>query len=122
MAIRRMAALGAVLAAALALGLGGWRAYEWREEARQLVFVVPAGTSARMAAGEDPQVLPRLVELRIGGQDTLVIRNDDSAPVQVGPYRVEPGQRLVQRYRSAGTFDMVCSLHRGEALRVVVTR
>jgi hypothetical protein len=119
---RRALFFAALLLTALALALGAWRWHAWYEEARQLVFSVPPGTAARLAAGEELEVLPRTIELRLGGQDTLVIRNDDSAPVQIGPYRVEPGQRFVQRYRSAGTFDLICSLHGGARMRVVVRR
>lgn len=120
----RRAALvgGALLLAALAAGLGGWRWSEARQEARQLVFAVPPGAAARLAAGDELAVLPATITLDLDEHDTLVIRNDDSAPVTIGPFRIEPGQRFVQRYVNPGTFDMLCTLHSDQRVRVVVTR
>lgn len=89
-----------------------------RDASREVAYVVPAGTAARIAAGDTVNVLPAVIELRSG--DTLVIRNDDSVPVQVGPYLVDPGQRLSHQYRTAGTYDLVCSVHPEEALLIVV--
>ena len=117
---RGRAIVAAALVATIALGLGAWRWQEWRAETRQLVFVIPPGTAARLAAGEEQQVLPQTIELELGGQDTLVIRNDDSAAAVIGPYKIDPGQRFVQRYYNAGTYDMICSLHAGARMRVVV--
>ncbi|MEN9936905.1 MAG: hypothetical protein RLZZ387_3484 [Chloroflexota bacterium] len=119
---RRMAAVGFGLLAALALGLGAWQWSAWRAESRQLVFTVPPGTAQRMAAGEEVSVLPGTIELDLSTHDTLVIRNDDSAAVTIGPFKIEPGQRFVQRYTNPGTFDMMCTLHSSQRVRVVVRR
>ena len=73
---------------------------------------------ARLAAGEQVEVLPQTITLR--RNDTLVIRNDDTQPVQIGPFPIAPGQRFVQQYVDAGTIDLVCSVHQGERLRIVV--
>jgi hypothetical protein len=118
--------LGAAALAVLALlttlaaGLGLWRWVEWRAETRQLVYVVAPGTAARLAAGEHVEVLPATIEIDLDTHDTLVIRNDDSAPVTVGPFKIEPGQRFVQRYTNPGTFDMLCTLHGEQRMRVLV--
>lgn len=120
----RRAALvaGAALLIALAAGLGAWRWSEARQEARQLVFSVPPGTAAQLAAGEEVAVLPATIALDLDERDTLIIRNDDTAPVTIGPFKIEPGQRFVQRYVNPGTFDMLCTLHSDQRIRVVVTR
>lgn len=111
-------ARGVALLTLLALvGVGLVFASE-RGAPREVAYVVPAGTAARIAAGDAVNVLPAVIELRSG--DTLVIRNDDSAPVQVGPYLVDPGQRLSHQYRSAGTYDLVCSVHPQGSLLIVV--
>jgi hypothetical protein len=94
----------------------------WDRQARELVFAIPPGTAARQSAGEEVAIFPPMIAIDLNRQDTLVIRNDDSVPVTVGPFRVEPGQRFVQRYRSPGTFELLCSAHGGETLRIVVTR
>jgi hypothetical protein len=101
--------------AALALGAGWW----WNaQRGREVVFAVPAGTAARLEAGEAVQVLPQTIRLR--QNDTLIIRNDDTAMVQIGPFPVAPGQRFVQQYYNRGTYTLVCSFHGGEDLKIVV--
>lgn len=114
---RRIVVVGAALIAvvALAAGLVWW----WNaQRGREVVFAVPPGTVARLAAGERVEVLPQTITLR--RNDTLVIRNDDTQPVQIGPFPIAPGQRFVQQYVDAGTIDLVCSVHQGERLRIVV--
>ena len=109
-----VAALAAIIVAAALLALtqlGG-------HEAREVAFVVPPGTAERLAAGETVSVLPSTILLRVG--DTLVIRNDDTAAVQVGPFRVDPGQRLAHQYRNPGTYELECSVHADGTLRIVV--
>jgi hypothetical protein len=91
-------------------------------EGRAMVFSVPPGTAARQAAGETVTIFPQTINLKLDQQDTLIIRNDDSVPVTVGPFKIEPGQRFVQRYTNPGTFDLLCSVHGGERLRIVVER
>ncbi|NTU82632.1 MAG: hypothetical protein HGA45_25225 [Chloroflexales bacterium] len=113
----------AALAVLIGLGLGGvWILREARASARSYVVRVPPGTAARIASGEQIEVFPQRIELKLSQYDTLVIRNDDSEPMTVGPYRIEPGQRFVQHYEGPGTFDMVCSAHGGRRLQIVVTR
>jgi hypothetical protein len=113
--------IGIVLVSGLALA-GLWLQHERQEARRSLVVSVPPGTAARLAAGETIELFPQEIRLRLSEHDTLVVRNDDSEPITIGPYRVEPGQRFVQRYASPGTFELLCSLHSDETLRIVVTR
>jgi plastocyanin len=84
------------------------------------VYSVPAGTIERLANGEDVAVLPQQIKLTLGVADILVIRNDDTQPMQVGPFKVEPGQSFTQQYYNRGTYALVCSIHRGEQLQIVV--
>ena len=100
--------------------LAGAIIYQWYGQQRQVVYVVPAGTAARIAAGEHVDVLPQTIELERGVRDTLVIRNDDTQTMQVGPYLIAPGQSYTQRYNSRGTFDMLCTVHPSQQLRVIV--
>lgn len=87
---------------------------------RELVFVVPSGTAQRLAAGEELQLFPDNIVLEQHGQDTLVIHNADSAPIQVGPYKIGPGQRFTQRFYNKGTYALSCSLHADTQLQIIV--
>lgn len=98
----------------------GWWAWDSFEQRRQVVYVIPAGTSAQIASGATVDVLPTTIELERNVHDTLVIRNDDTQPLQIGPYLVAPGQRFVQHYPNRGTFDLLCSVHPGQRMRVIV--
>lgn len=112
-------ALGvAVIVALAAAGIGLNAA---RERARQLEFRVPPGTVARIERGDAVEIFPREVVISLARYDTLVIRNDDTRPITVGPYAISPGQRFIQRYYSPGTYDLICSLHGDTGLRIVVT-
>jgi hypothetical protein len=93
---------------------------EQRAAARQVVFAVPPGTAARLAAGEQVSVLPATITLALDQQDTLIIRNDDTQPVQIGPFKIEPGQRFTQQYFNTGSYDLICTLHASGRLRVIV--
>ena len=99
--------------------------YWWTSRAdssRELMFTIPAGTGAKLAAGEKVDVLPQTIAIDLSEENTLVIHNADSEPVTIGPYKIEPGQRFSQRFYNPGTFDLLCSVHGGEPLRIVVQR
>ena len=49
--------------------------------------------------------VPSLIELSVSGQNTLVIRNDDFVPNQVGPFYVAAGETLRQRFDEPGIFS-----------------
>ncbi len=116
---RRRTALLAVLAVlcVAAIGVAAF-AFASRSDGREVVYLVPAGTAARIAAGESVNVLPSTILLRVG--DTLVIRNQDTAAVQLGPFRIDAGQTLSHRYRTAGVYDLECTVHKDGKLTIVV--
>ncbi|MGQ9614670.1 cupredoxin domain-containing protein [Chloroflexus sp.] len=111
-----------VLFVAIAMiAIGGsllWQAMTNRQ--RQLVFEVPPGTAARLAAGEEVNIFPSTIIIDLRQYDTLVIQNNDSAEVTIGPFRIVPGQRFVQRYWNRGVYELICSIHQGEQLRIEV--
>jgi hypothetical protein len=82
-------------------------------------FVVPAGTSARLAAGEEIDIMPAEVRARVG--ESIRIENRDDAPFMVGPWYVGPGETMQQRFVSPGEFKGDCSLQVSGELRVIVT-
>lgn len=105
---------------ATVLVAGGLWSWQQREINRQVVFMVPAGYAKQKAGGVAPPILPETIELVRGVRDTLIIVNQDTEAIQVGPYLVAPGQRFTQRYASRGTFDLICSIHESERMRVIV--
>jgi plastocyanin len=83
-----------------------------------IVIEVPAGTAERIAAGEDVELLPRVLEVSVG--DRLEIRNQDTVAHDVGPYAVEAGQTLQQSFSSPGTLEGTCTLHDSGEFTIVV--
>ena len=114
----------ALVAAVVLLGGIAFLGYQYMEqrrtEERSLIFAVPPGSVARIQAGEELELLPSTIRLSLHGKDTLVIRNDDTQSITVGPFLIAPGQRFEQRYYNAGTYDLICTLHSSQRLRVVV--
>lgn len=111
-------AIGGIIAANLLLwnqnGRGETRG------ARELVYVVPAGTTERLGAGQAVNVLPNVIELSAGGTNTLVIRNQDTAPIEVGGIKIATGQSYIQTFETPGAYDLVCSVHPSDKIRVIV--
>lgn len=116
----RALTLSLLLLAGLLIGGAGWLWFQQREEMRQVVYIIPAGTADRIEAGETVDVLPASIELERGVRDTLIIRNEDTRAIQVGPYLIGPGQQFRQRYSSRGTFDLLCTLHANQQMQVIV--
>ncbi len=84
---------------------------------RTVEIVVPAGTAERIAAGEEVEVMPSLLEMQVG--DTLVVRNEDSEQQAVGPYVVDAGEEMRLTYGTPGRFEGTCDLS-GDGRYVIV--
>lgn len=111
-AIPRALVILAVSLAAVLVGCGGDRQPETLE------IVVPAGTQQRLTAGEDVEVMPARLELRVG--DTLLIRNEDSVTQSVGPYMVKANGQIRLTYGVAGRFEGYCPLSAGDRYEIIV--
>jgi hypothetical protein len=81
--------------------------------------VIPDGTAARLAAGEDVNVMPADLNLRL--DDRLVVINNDRAMHRVGPFTVAPGDRLERRFVEAATITGFCSLHPNGEINIDIT-
>jgi hypothetical protein len=112
--------LVSVLFLALGLGVAAYRAAILREDARQLVIVIPVGTAERIAAGETDSTPPHQIEMVLGVQDVLVIRNEDIVWHQVGPYRIAPGHTLIQRFSQSGVIRQTCTITPGKQVEIVI--
>ncbi|MFN8566873.1 MAG: hypothetical protein U0Z44_04980 [Kouleothrix sp.] len=72
------------------------------------------------ASGAATLALPQTINLTLNRQDVLVICNDDSQAVQIGPFKIEPGQRFVQQYYNRGTYELMCTIHVAQRMQVIV--
>lgn len=106
---RRLAALALLAVAVAALpGCGGGDGGA-TAGGRTIVVDVPRGAAARIARGEDLDVVPDRIDARVG--DTLSLVNHDVRSHTIGPFLVGAGQRLESRLARAGTFEGACTLH-----------
>jgi plastocyanin len=80
---------------------------------------IPAGTGARIDAGEDVQLVPR--ELEVSVNDTIRIVNDDDRTFDVGPFVVTSNSTLEHTFDRPGRFSGACTLHPEDSFTVVVT-
>jgi len=106
--------------AMIAASVAAFRGSILREEARRLVIVIPAGTAERLAAGDVSSAPPHRIELVLGVQDVLIIRNEDKVWHQVGPFRVAPGHTLIQRFWRPGTVRQSCTMTASQEVEIVV--
>lgn len=89
------------------------------DEPIQYVIDVPAGTGARIDAGESIQLMPPVLELNVG--DQLLVNNEDDRIHTVGPFTVRPGESLVQVFNEPGIIEGACTLNPGQGVEIVVT-
>jgi len=116
----RLAALAVLTVAAAALPGCGGDGDGPPASARTIVVDVPRGSAARIARGEDVNVVPDRIDARVG--DTLRLINRDTRSHMIGPFLVGPGQRVESRLARAGTFEGACTLHRDRRKVAIVVR
>lgn len=71
-------------------------------------FVIPFGTAARIAAGENINIVPDRLDVKVG--DTMRVRNEDAKAAQVGFFRVNPGETVTMRFTTPGRFEDKCDV------------
>ncbi len=81
-------------------------------------YTIPAGTSARIAAGEQVDVMPTKLVVHVG--DSLVLRNNDSVTQQMGPLSVEAGSVLKMRFARRGTIEGTCTMNTEGTAKIVI--
>lgn len=72
-------------------------------------YTIPSGTVAGIEAGKNLDVFPRRLDVRVG--DQLVIHNDDTRVIEVGPYTVDRNATLAQTFNRPGTIIGICTIH-----------
>jgi plastocyanin len=106
--------LVALAAGAVALLVGGTGG----DGGAQLRYVVPAGTGARLDAGEAVEILPRLLEIDAG--DTVVVVNEDDRAHVVGPFSVRAGETTSYTFDEPGRYLGACSVHPDGEITILV--
>lgn len=72
-------------------------------------FEIPAGTAARITAGQTVEIVPQELTVSVG--DSIRIVNDDVRGHQVGVFYVGAGETLAQRFNSPGVLEGACTVH-----------
>ncbi|GIV63730.1 MAG: hypothetical protein AB1457_05765 [Chloroflexota bacterium] len=80
-------------------------------------ILIPAGTAARIANGEEGPALP---EMRFVEGDTLLVRNLDEVSHQLGPLWVLPGSTSRMTLDRPSQYTMECSFQQSRSLGIDV--
>jgi len=113
-----VASLGLAVAAT---AVAGWAAFAPLSVAsRDEPFEIPKGTYARRMAGDKVEILPNRIDLTLGLNDQLLLRNLDDVPQQFGPVLVMPGQSFRLPFEKASTYGFDCTAHASGQMTVVV--
>ena len=83
-------------------------------------FVIPKGTWARRMAGNKVEILPPRIDLTLGLNDQLLLRNLDDVPQQFGPVLIMPGQSFRLPFERAATYSFDCTAHASGQMTIVV--
>jgi hypothetical protein len=81
--------------------------------------VVPAGTYESTMRGELVDLMPAVLDVKVG--DTFVVVNQDKFTHTIGPFTVRPGETLRHVWLTPDTILGECSLLMGEAVTINVT-
>jgi hypothetical protein len=87
---------------------------------RDELFEIPPGTYARRMAGNQVEILPDRIDLTLGLNDVLLLRNRDEVPQQFGPVLIMPGQSFRLPFEVASSYSFACSAHASGQMSVVV--
>lgn len=110
-----------LLLPALLLAPLGWAAFSPIELAtRDELFEIPNGTFKRRMSGDKVEILPDRIDLTLGLNDVLLLRNRDEVPQQFGPVLIMPGQSFRLPFEVASTYSFDCSAHSSGQMAVVV--
>jgi len=118
--VRTLRIVAVALAAVASAGLA-WAAFvPPRVESHDELFEIPKGTYARRMAGDQVEILPSRIDLALGLNDHLLLRNLDDVPQQFGPVLVMPGQSFRLPFEVASTYSFDCTAHASGQMTIVV--
>jgi hypothetical protein len=85
---------------------------------KQVDLLIPAGTAERIAAGQPPLSIP--TEMLFVKGDTLVVKNEDTTPHQLGPVWVPPGTSASLALNEANDYTYSCSFQPSRSIGLTV--
>jgi len=83
-------------------------------------FVVPIGTEAALDAGGTVELVPQVLDVRVG--DSIRIRNEDVSTAQVGIFNVAAGETVTMRFTASGELVGACDVHPSGEFRIRVSK
>ncbi len=114
------ASIGLAFLLALLAGLAWAALAPVHLDTRDALFEIPHGTYARRMAGDKVEILPDRIDLTLGLDDRLLLRNLDDVPQQFGPVLVMPGQSFRLPFEVASTYSFLCTAHASGQMTIVV--
>lgn len=74
-----------------------------------IMYVIPNGTRARIAAGDKIAVIPAKLTVKVG--QTLILRNEDDDTHIAGPFFVGPGEDSTYTFSEPKVIEGDCTIH-----------
>jgi len=118
--VKTLRTASVALAALAAAGLAWAALVPPQVDSRDELFEIPKGTYARRMAGDKVEILPNRIDLTLGLNDHLLLRNLDDVPQQFGPVLVMPGQSFRLPFEVASTYGFDCTAHASGQMTIVV--
>lgn len=81
-------------------------------------YIVPAGTSERIDAGEEIELMPQTLYVKVG--ESIFIENQDERDYDVGPFFVAAGQSLAMRFTRATVLSGTCEFNPSGQFEIIV--
>ena len=107
--------------AAAASAVVGWAAFApLSVDSRDEPFEIPKGTWARRMAGNKVEILPQRIDLTLGLNDQLLLRNLDDVPQIFGPTLMMPGQSFRLPFEKAAEYQFACTAHASGQMIIIV--
>jgi hypothetical protein len=78
---------------------------------RDVILVIPSGTAAEVARGEQPPSIPKNMTFVVG--DRLVVKNQDSVEHKLGPLWIPPNSTAQLSLDQQDSFAFECSFQPG---------
>jgi len=80
-----------------------------KDSAATYDFEIPYGTSVRIDQGQQVDLMPQHLDVKVG--QSIRIRNRDGRDYMVGPFFVTAGQELAMQFTQPGVLSGICQMN-----------